>query len=102
MTRAEGPRCEAEAAMRTRLFGRLGAHAFGTFGLLLVLVMSKLARYEVTPRQTYPQRACAWLARLTMDGIAAIGWLVDRLPPQAGRMKREPELAGKHADARTA
>ena len=81
--------------MRTRLFGRFGADAFGMFGLLLVLLMSKLARYEVTPRHTYPQRARAGLARLTVDGIGAIGWLVDRLPPQPSATKREPKLTGE-------
>jgi hypothetical protein len=66
--------------MRTKLFDRFGAQVFGTFGLVLVLLVSKLARYEVTPEDTYPQRARAWLARRAMDGIGAIGWLVDRLP----------------------
>lgn len=88
--------------MRTRLIGRFGAHAFGTFGLLLVLLVGKLADYEVTPQQTYPQRARAWLARLAMDGIGAIGWFVDRLPPQASGTKRERRPAGKPVDARTA
>jgi len=78
--------------MRTRLFGRFGADAFGMFGLLLVLLMSKLARYDVTPRHTYSQRARAWLVWLAMDGIGAIGWLVDRLPPQPSGTKREPKL----------
>jgi len=75
--------------MRTRPFGRFGAHAFGMFGLLLMLLVGKLAQYEVTPQHTYPQRARAWLARLAMDGIGAIGWLVDRLPPQPSGTKRE-------------
>ena len=88
--------------MRTRLFVRFGAHAFGTFGLLLMLLVSRLARYEVTPQHAYPQRLRAWLAQRAIDGIGVIGWLVDRLPPQTSRMKREPKLARTPVDARTA
>ena len=87
--------------MRTRLFGRLGAHAFGTFGLLLVLMVGELAQVESSPRHTYRQRARAWLARRAMDGIGVIGWLVDRLAPPAGRAEREPRPAGEPANART-
>jgi len=88
--------------MRTRLFGRFGAYAFGSFGLLLVLLVGELAAYEATPRRTYPQRARAWFARRAMEGIGAIGWLVDRLPPQASATKREPTPTGDPVDARTA
>lgn len=88
--------------MRTRLFGRIGTRAFGTFGLLLVLLVGKLARYEVTPQDTRTQRARAWLARRAMDGIGAIGWLVDRLPPRASTTRRAHDVAVKHVDARTA
>ena len=78
--------------MRTRFFGRYGAHAFGTFGLLLMLLMARLARFEAAPHHTYPQRTRAWLARRAMDGIGAFGWLVDRLPTRASERSREPKL----------
>jgi hypothetical protein len=87
--------------MRTRLFGRFGAHAFGTFGLLLVLLVGELAQYESALKHTYPERARAWLGRRAMDGIGAIGWLVDRLAPPAGGSKRQPRSAGAPVNART-
>lgn len=88
--------------MKTRFFGRFGAHAVGTFGLLLVLLVGELVRYDVTPQHTRPQRARAWLARRAMDAIGAIGWIADRLPPQASGTKREPKHAGERAGVRIA
>ena len=88
--------------MRTRLFGRFDVHVLGTLGLLLLLLVGKLSRYEATPQHSYPQRARAWLARRAMDGIGAIGWLVDRLPRHANGTRREPQLAGEPVDPRTA
>ena len=78
--------------MRMRFFGRYGAHAFGTFGLLLMLVMAKLARYEAAPHHSYPQRTRAWLARRAMDAIGAFGWLVDQLPTRSSERSGEPKL----------
>jgi hypothetical protein len=87
--------------MRTRLFGRFGALAFGRFGLLLVVLVGELAEVESTPPHTYAQRARAWLARRAMDGIGAIGWLVDRLAWPAGAPTREPRPASEPVKART-
>ena len=66
--------------MRRRPVGGLGAYALGTFGLLLVLLVGKLAPHTAAPHHAFPQRTRAWLARRALDVIGTIGWLVDRLP----------------------
>ena len=88
--------------MRTRLFGRFGAHVFGRLGLLLIVLVATLARYESRAQHSYSQRARAWLARRAIDGIGAIGWLVDGFPAHGSRTIRKLQRAGDPVDARTA
>jgi hypothetical protein len=96
--------------MRRRPFGRRGEHALGALGLLLVLVLGKLAPYVEAAQQTYLERARGWLARRAMDGIAAIGWLMDRLPRGKGpvgsgaarRARRDAEMIQPGPDTRPA
>jgi hypothetical protein len=54
-------------------------HPLGTFGLLLILLVAKLAEYSDPSHQSYRRRAQAFLARRAIDGVTAIGWIVDRL-----------------------
>jgi hypothetical protein len=54
-------------------------HPLGTFGLLLILLVAKLAEYSCPSHQTYRHSAQAFLARRAIDGVAVIGWIVDRL-----------------------
>ena len=53
-------------------------HPLGTFGLLLILLVAKLAEYSDPSHQNYRRRAQAFLARRAIDGVTAIGWIVDR------------------------
>ena len=68
---------------------RSGAeYAGGIFGLLLILLVGKLANVAYRAQGPRPQTARRFLARRVIDGIFAIGWLVDRLTgyvvPDAG------------------
>jgi hypothetical protein len=67
--------------MSTRLLDRLSVTILGTFGLLLVVLVGRLVPHAAPLQPTYRGRARAWLVRRALDGIAAIGWVVDRLPP---------------------
>jgi hypothetical protein len=80
--------------MTKRLLPENREHALGTLGLLLMLLVAKLAECAHPSQQTYLQRARAFLARRAIDGIAVIGWLVDRLPDQAIRTVRESAVVG--------
>ena len=68
---------------------RSGAeYAGGIFGLLLILLVGKLANAAYRAPGPRPQTTRRFLARRAIDGIFAIGWLVDRLTgyavPHAG------------------
>jgi len=80
--------------MIRRLVSRCGTYVFGMCGLLLMLLVGKLAPYASPRQDTYPERARAWLARRGLDGIGAVGRLVDRLPPRVSSKRREPKVAG--------
>jgi hypothetical protein len=58
-------------------------HALGEFGLLLMLVVARLAGPAYEPTTSLRGRVRAVCARRAIDGIAAIGWLFDHLPPGA-------------------
>lgn len=85
--------------MATRL-SRFRAYPLGTFGLLLVLLVGKLAPHAAGRGRSNSARMRRWLARRALDGIEAIGWFVDRLPPavrrkaRAGRLKAATGRAG--------
>jgi hypothetical protein len=74
--------------MIRRLVSRCGIYVFGMCGLLLMLLVGKLAPYASPRQDTFPERARAWLARRGLDGIGAVGWLVDRLPPRVSSQRR--------------
>ena len=68
---------------------RSGAeYAGGIFGLLLILMVGKLANVAYRAQGPRPQTTRRFLARRVIDGIFAIGWFVDRLTgyavPDAG------------------
>ena len=81
---------------------RWGTYALGTFGLLLVLLVGKLAPHATARQRTYAGRVSAWSARRALDGIAAIGWLADRLPPRMARTAREAKPTGERFNAKPA
>jgi len=88
--------------MTNRLVRRWGAHALGTFGLLLVLLVGKLAPHATARQHTYAGRVSGWAARRALDAIAAIGWVVDRLPPPMPRTTRAAKLTGTRIKAKPA
>jgi hypothetical protein len=65
----------------------------GLVGLLLILVVSALAVRGCSAQQTIGGQLTRFLARRAIDGVAIIGWLVDRLPlppPDAWRHEQTP------------
>ena len=79
--------------MARGVFRRGVEHAMGTFGLLLIVLISKLADCEC-PSRGMPHPARAFLARRAMDGIAAIGWTVDRLSGYPVQHMGEAQVIG--------
>jgi hypothetical protein len=67
-------------------------HPLATFGLLLILLVAKLAEYSDPPQNSYKRRTQGFLARRAIDGIAVIGWIADRL----GGRTRPTTLARRH------
>jgi len=55
-------------------------HGLGIFGLFLMLVIARLANHAYEPQQTAADRLTSFLSRRVIDGIAAIGWVVDHVP----------------------
>jgi len=86
--------------MIRRLVSRCSTYVLGMCGLLLVLLVGKLAPYASPRRDSFPERARAWLARRGLDGIGAVGWLVDRLPPPVSSGRRDPKVADDRIDPR--
>ncbi|HEY1304633.1 MAG TPA: hypothetical protein VGF24_13820 [Vicinamibacterales bacterium] len=65
-------------------------HALGVVGLFLMLIVAVMANYGYTAHRTLIGRIGGFLARRAIDAVAAIGWLVDRLPrlsPTTGDMR---------------
>jgi hypothetical protein len=52
----------------------------GLLGLFLILVVGALAHRGYSAQQTIGGQLAGFLARRALDGVAIIGWLVDRLP----------------------
>lgn len=63
------------------LFPTNAEHALGSFGLLLMLLIARLASPAYVPARTRAGRARGFLARRAIDTVALVGWLADRLPP---------------------
>jgi|KBSMisStaDraftv2_1062788.scaffolds.fasta_scaffold489489_2 hypothetical protein len=85
--------------MAKRFVGRWSVYALGTFGLLLVTLVGSLAPHAAAEPRTSADRVRRWLARRALDGIGAIGWCVDRLPPAIGP-GRAPKLTGNRINTR--
>ena len=64
--------------MKTRRRLASISHPLGSFGLLLVGLVGRLAEHAHSGR-TDAGRVKGFLARRAIDGIAAVGWTVDRL-----------------------
>ena len=69
--------------MTTRVLSIETGHALGQIGLFLMLVIARLANRAYEPKQSAGDRLTSFLARRAIDGIAAIGWVADRLPAPA-------------------
>jgi hypothetical protein len=72
-------------------------HPLGSFGLLLVGLVGRLADHASPSNPAESRRATAFLARCALDGIAIVGWTVDRLgdwmsPGSASRAPRRDAL----------
>jgi hypothetical protein len=67
-------------------------HPLGTLGLLLILVVAKLAGYLDPSHPQNRHRAQAFFARRAIDGVAVIGWLVDRLGPRLSPLPAFPRI----------
>jgi hypothetical protein len=65
-------------------------HPLGTFGLLLMLVVAKLAGYLDPSNPQSRHRAQAFLARRAIDTLTAIGWVIDRLTPRLSPLPAYP------------
>jgi hypothetical protein len=78
--------------MSKRLLSIETGNALGTLGLFLMLVIARLADHAYEAQETAADRLTSFLARRVIDGIAAIGWVVDHLPaagPQYGERALE-------------
>lgn len=68
-------------------------HPFGTVGLVLVLVVARLAGPALATHTTTAGRVSAFAARRAIDAIAVVGWLFDRLPaPKHGAYRARAEF----------
>ena len=55
-------------------------HPMGTVGLLLMVVVARLAEPALATHTTTATRARGFTARRAIDAIALVGWFFDRLP----------------------
>ncbi|HKE82462.1 MAG TPA: hypothetical protein VKB50_01840 [Vicinamibacterales bacterium] len=60
-------------------------HPLGVVGLFLMLIVAVMANHGYTAHRTLTGRIGGFLARRTIDAVAAIGWLIDRLPRPSPR-----------------
>ena len=88
--------------MTSRLVSRWCTYALGTFGLLLVLLVGKLAPHATARQHTYAGRVSGWAARRALDAIAAIGWMFDQLPPPMPQATRVAKMTGDRIKAKPA
>jgi hypothetical protein len=58
-------------------------HALGVLGLVLVLAVTWLANRGYGEHEAAASGLGAFAARRAIDGIAVLGWLIDRLPRPA-------------------
>ena len=69
--------------MTNRLLSVEMGHVLGLLGLFLMLVIARLADCAYGVQRASTGRLTSFLARRAIDGVAAIGWLADRLPVPA-------------------
>ena len=84
--------------MKTRSHLASTSHPLGSFGLLLVVLVGRLADHAYPSSSAHYGRVTPFLARRAIDGIAVVGWTVDRLagwkaPSRAPRSARPDTLA---------
>ena len=60
-------------------------HPLGVVGLFLMLIVAVMANHGYTAHRTLTGRIGGFLARRTIDAVAGIGWLIDRLPRPSPR-----------------
>jgi len=87
--------------MTKQVFPVNSEHALGAVGLLLLILVGKLAERGQGPQQTFAVRVSGWMARRAIDVIALIGWLVDRLPEPAVMPSRPPRATRAPVGVRT-
>jgi hypothetical protein len=65
--------------MKTRSHFASIRYPLGSFGLLLVVLVGRLADRAYPSDSADDSRLRSFLARRAIDGIAVIGWTIDRL-----------------------
>lgn len=65
--------------MKTRSHVASIRYPLGSLGLVLVVLVSRLAEHAYPSNPADYGRVKAFLARRAIDGIAVVGWTVDRL-----------------------
>jgi hypothetical protein len=69
-----------EVAMTNKVLSIETGHTLGLLGLFLMLVIAHLVDPAYRVQHGNADRLTGFLARRAIDGIAGVGWLVDRLP----------------------
>jgi hypothetical protein len=84
----------AENDMRTHIHGIDVEHGLARLGLFLAILLALLADRAYAEPMTSANRVSGFLARRAIDGIAAFGGLVDRLPQpnKGGRDEQTTDL----------
>jgi hypothetical protein len=73
----------------------------GAFGLFLMLILARLAVRAYSPQRTMAGRLSGFLVHRAVNGVAIIGWLVDRLSLSAAP-RVAPRAVSRAAGARGA
>jgi hypothetical protein len=74
---------DKEDLMTKRLVLVKTEHVVGWIGLVLLLLVAKLADRAYGQPVTRADRVTAWMARRGIDAVGVLGWLADRLPGPA-------------------
>ena len=71
--------------MTNRILLTHGDQTLGLLGLFLMLVVARLAHRGYSVQHTLAGRLSGFAALRAIDGVAAIGWLVDQLSHSGGK-----------------
>jgi hypothetical protein len=71
--------------MTRHLVGINTEHLLGSVGWVLLIAVIALSDRGYGPQTTFATRLSGRIARGAINVIAAVGWLVDRLPEPAAR-----------------